>query len=99
MVAVVIVSRHPTPHFLESGAVLLLLLGISTRTAAAVVSVFEVWLLAMRSGGWTSALLATMALALALIGPGSWSLDAQWLGWRRIDIRSTRDSRPNARSS
>ena len=87
MVAITIVSRHPTPHFLESGAALLLLLGIATRTAAAVVTLFELWLLAMRSGAWTSALLATMALAVALIGPGSWSLDTQWLGWRRIDIR------------
>jgi hypothetical protein len=45
-----------------------------------------------------STLLATMALAVALIGPGRWSLDTQWLGWGRIDIRGTRNSRPSARS-
>jgi len=66
--------RHPPSHFVESGAALLLLPGISTPTAAAVVTGFELWLFAMRSGAWTSALLAAMALAIALIGPavGRW---------------------------
>ena len=88
MVAIAVVSRHPPPHFVESGAALLLLLWISTPTAAAVVTGFELWRLAMRSGAWTSALLAAMAMAVALIGPGGWSVDARWFGWRRIDIRS-----------
>jgi len=33
-----------------------------------------------------SLLLATMAMALALIGPGTWSLDARIFGWRGVDI-------------
>ena len=98
MVAIAIVSRRPAPHFLESGAALLMLLGVSTRTAAAVVTTFELWLLVMRSGAWTSTLLATMALSVALIGPGAWSLDAQWFGWRRIDIRTTPKSGPQRSS-
>jgi uncharacterized membrane protein YphA (DoxX/SURF4 family) len=98
-VAIAVVSHHPAPHFVESGAALLLLLGISTATAAAIVTGFELWLLAMRSGAWTSALLATMALAVALIGPGSWSVDARWFGWRRIDTSRPRGSRPDAQSS
>ena len=61
MVAIAVVSRHPPPHFVESAAALLLLLGISTPAAAAVVTGFELWLLAMQSGAWTSALLAAMA--------------------------------------
>jgi uncharacterized membrane protein YphA (DoxX/SURF4 family) len=97
-VAIAVVARHPPPHFVESGAALLLLPGISTPTAAAVVTGFELWLLAMRSGAWTSALLAAMALAVALIGPGGWSVDARWFGWRRIDIRRPRNSRPDAQS-
>jgi hypothetical protein len=60
---------------------------------------FELWWLATRSGAWTSALLAAMAMAVALIGPGGWPLDARWFGWRRIDIRRFRNSRRDARSS
>jgi hypothetical protein len=32
------------------------------------------------------ALLATLGAALALMGPGAWSLDAWLSGWRRIHI-------------
>jgi hypothetical protein len=32
------------------------------------------------------ALLAALAAALALLGPGAWSVDARLFGWRRVHI-------------
>jgi putative oxidoreductase len=35
---------------------------------------------------WGWIMLATLGAALALIGPGAWSLDSRLFGWKRLDI-------------
>jgi putative oxidoreductase len=43
---------------------------------------------------WIHGLVGSLGVALALLGPGAWSVDAWLFGWRRIEIperRSTPD--------
>ncbi len=36
---------------------------------------------------WSYILLGTLGAALAMLGPGAWSVDARLFGWKRLDIR------------
>ena len=98
VVAVGILSRDSRSNLAETGAAFLLLGGLWTSMVGAIITVIEVWKLVSGSGGWVSVLVAAIASALALIGPGPWSVDAQFRGWRRIEI-PPRESRDHARPS
>jgi uncharacterized membrane protein YphA (DoxX/SURF4 family) len=89
-VAAAIACRRPASHPVELGAALLLLGGAWTTAVAALIAGLELWRTALQSGGWVSVQLSAMAVALALIGPGVWSIDARFLGWRRINIPASR---------
>ena len=65
---------------------ILLLAGLWTPITGALLAIDGAWN-AFASGHpslWI--LLAAMGAALALIGPGAWSLDARLFGWRRLEI-------------
>ncbi|HSU32482.1 MAG TPA: hypothetical protein VLJ11_14720 [Bryobacteraceae bacterium] len=66
----------------------LLIAGLWTPISGAGVAVFEVWNAFSQPGDpWAKILLGTLGLALALLGPGAWSVDARLFGWKRVDIR------------
>jgi uncharacterized membrane protein YphA (DoxX/SURF4 family) len=73
-------------HVLEAGAGILLLAGLWTPIVGTVVTLLELWSLFSQAGDpWVHILLGTLGAALALLGPGGWSVDAYLFGWKRID--------------
>ena len=76
-------------HVLSIGAGILLLAGLWTPIAGVLAAVIELWHTLSQTGdALTHILLITLAIALALVGPGAWSVDARLFGWKRIDIRN-----------
>ena len=73
---------------LAIAAGLFLLAGLWTPIAGSLVAAIAIWFaFAHAEDPLASVLLATIGAALALIGPGAWSIDARLFGWKRIDVR------------
>jgi putative oxidoreductase len=65
----------------------LLIAGLWTPVAGTLVAVFELsHILTMAPDRLVCLLAATIAGALAMLGPGRWSIDARLFGWKRIDL-------------
>ena len=72
---------------LATAAGILLLAGLWTPIAGALVAGVELWRALSQPGDpLTHILLGTLGAAVALVGPGAWSVDARLFGWRRINI-------------
>jgi hypothetical protein len=50
----------------------------------AVIEIFKMFVLP--GDRWVWLLLGTAGAALAMLGPGLWSIDARLFGWRRIEV-------------
>jgi uncharacterized membrane protein YphA (DoxX/SURF4 family) len=76
-----------------AGSGLLLIAGLWTPAAAAVVALIELSrILTVTREPWVGLLAGGIGGALALLGPGRWSVDAYLFGWKRIEAPPRRRS-------
>ena len=84
-------------HVLGAGAGILLLAGLWIPIVGTVVTLLELWSVFSQAGDpWIHILLGTLGAALALLGPGGWSVDAYLFGWKRIDPPDRRVRSPTS---
>ena len=68
-----------------------MLLGLWTPVAGVALAIDELWIafsppIAQLSDQWLHVLLAVLAAAVAMLGPGAWSVDARLFGRKRFEI-------------
>jgi uncharacterized membrane protein YphA (DoxX/SURF4 family) len=72
---------------LSIGLGTLLIAGLGTQIVAALLAVDALWNVFASGHPWRWILLAAMGAAVALLGPGAWSVDARLFGWKRLEFR------------
>jgi hypothetical protein len=81
------------PAVLLMGAGILLIVGLWTPIVGTSVALIEIWKILTLAGDksvWL--LLGTASAALAMLGPGLWSVDARLFGWRRVEAPPRKSS-------
>jgi hypothetical protein len=90
-------SNPPTNATITSaflvGCGILLIPGLWTPIVGTLVALIEIWQILMPTGDrWVPLLLGTIGGALAMLGPGLWSVDARLFGWRRVEAPPRKSS-------
>ena len=79
------VTRTVTSLFLAAFG-LLIIPGLWTPIVGALAALLEIWQMMTITGDrWVPLLLGTIGGALAMLGPGLWSVDARLFGWKRVE--------------
>ena len=75
-------------HVLAAMAGLFLVIGLWTPMVGIGLALAEVWIIVQSSHDHLRShlLQGALGIALAMIGPGVWSVDARLFGWRRLEI-------------
>lgn len=86
-----LLQANVTPHFATIVLLLIsslfLLIGLATPYIGILVAGTQIWLaLARAADPWAAIILSGLALSLAMIGPGAWSLDARFFGRKHVEI-------------
>ena len=86
----VLTMASPSPAIMEAvtaGAAILLLIGLWTPLAGALIAVTELGLAVLHPAEiWTFVHFGMLGAALAMLGPGGCSLDARLFGRKHIEI-------------
>ena len=74
-------------HVLCLGLDALLIVGLWTPVAGTLLAFTALWsAFEYPVHRWPSLVIAALGVALALLGPGMWSIDARLFGWKRLKI-------------
>ena len=85
-----LLSRAPAPIAIESVVLaiagMLLTIGLCTPIMGTLVALVEIYRIITVPANWMVwFLVASLGAALAMLGPGSWSVDARLFGWKQIE--------------
>ena len=81
------------PAVLLLGAGILVIAGLWTPIAGISIALIEICkVLTLTGDKWVWLLLGTAGAALAMLGPGLWSIDARLFGWKRIEAPPRKSS-------
>jgi hypothetical protein len=72
---------------------ILLILGLWTPLVGTLIALVQAWkILTLPGDRWLWLLLGTVGGALAMLGPGLWSIDARLFGWKRVEAPRRKSS-------